>query len=133
MAYYLVYGTLKQRHGNHGVLANSQFIDEAVTDEDVFSMFDGGFPFVSDKDFGNDNTGRIVGELYQVDDSAVEANLDRLEGVPSLYVKREVDVTTMSGLTYKANIYVASRGSNERLAQRTAMEPKGRSKLLEWR
>lgn len=133
MAFYLVYGTLKKRHGNHGVLGNSIFIGEAITDSDEFTMFDGGFPFVSDKNFGNGDNGRIVGELYQVDDARIEANLDRLEGVPTLYVKREIDVTTLDGVQHKANIYVASEGSNERLSQRVAMEPKGRTKLLEWK
>lgn len=127
-----VYGTLKKKHGNHGVLGNSMFLGEAVTVNKEFNMYDGGFPFVSD--FKNDvgNLGSIVGELYETDRKDILANLDRLEGVPYLYVKREVDVTTMDGISYIATIYVASEGSNNRLKDREAMEPKGRAKLLEW-
>jgi len=126
------YGTLKRHGHNHGVLGNSIFIDEALTNSKEFTMYDGGFPFVSDETVDEDATGSVMGELFQVDDETTLANLDRLEGVPSLYVKREVDVTTMQGLSYKATIYVASRGSNERLKSRTPMQPKGRGKVLEW-
>lgn len=128
-----VYGTLKQRHGNHGVLGNSTYLGEAITNSKEFLMYDGGFPFVSDYDNDSDNAGSIVGELYETDNKSILANLDRLEGVPMLYVPREVDVTTLEGISYIATIYVASRGSNDRLKTRTPMTPKGRSKLLEWK
>jgi len=128
----MVYGTLKRRHGNHGVLGNSVFLGEAVTVSKEFSMFDGGFPFVSDG-FPGDHNGSIVGELYETADERILSNLDRLEGVPYLYVKREIDVTTLDGSTYQATIYVASAGSNGRLSTKAPMQPKGRAKLLEWR
>lgn len=127
-----VYGTLKRRHGNHGVLGNSVYVGEAVTNSKEFSMFDGGFPFVSDG-FPGDHNGSIVGELYETNDQRILSNLDRLEGVPYLYVKREVDVTTLDGSVYQATIYVASEGSNGRLNKNVPMKPKGRAKLLEWR
>lgn len=127
-----VYGTLKKGRGNHGVLGNSVFLGEAVTQNVNFTMFDGGFPFVSDV-FDDGNQGNIIGELYQTDNKAILSNLDRLEGVPYLYVKREVDVTTMDGISYIATIYVASEGSNARLRTKEPMKPKGRAKLLEWR
>lgn len=128
----MVYGTLKRRRGNHGVLGNAVFLGEAVTVAKEFTMFDGGFPFVSDG-FPGDHNGSIVGELYETDSKYIIANLDRLEGVPYLYVKREVDVTTLDDITYQATIYVASEGSNDRLSSKTPMQPKGRAKLLEWR
>lgn len=131
MQYVFVYGTLKKGHGNHGVLGRSIYINEALTNSREFTMFDGGFPYVSDA-FTDKNTGSILGELYQVDKQEILDNLDRLEGVPHLYVKREIDVTTLDGLVYKATMYVASRGSNERLKDRIEIEPKGRSKILEW-
>lgn len=127
-----VYGTLKRRHGNHGVLGNSVFLGEAVSVSKEFSMFDGGFPFVSDG-FPGEHNGSIVGELYETDNKSILSNLDRLEGVPYLYVKREIDVTTLDGITYQATMYVASAGSNGRLSTKEPMQPKGRAKLLEWR
>lgn len=131
MTFLFAYGTLKKDYGNHGILGNSIYIDEAVTNSREFTMFDGGFPFVSDQ--FNDNTGSIVGELYETDDPQILANLDRLEGVPHLYVKKEVTVTTLQGIQYQATMYVASNGSCERLKQKTPMVPVGRSQLLEWR
>lgn len=128
-----VYGTLKKGKGNHGVLGNSIYLGEAITNSKEFTMYDGGFPFVSDAFSDDENfTGAILGELYETDNKAILANLDRLEGVPSLYVKREVDVTTLDGISYIATIYVASAGSNDRLKTRLAMQPIGRSRILEW-
>lgn len=128
-----VYGTLKLGRTNHFTLGSSVFIGEAVTNEASFNMFDGVFPFVSDNFPDEENKGRIVGELYEVKSLSVIDALDRLEGVPTLYVKREIDVTTLDNVPYKATIYVASNGSNTRMKERIAMAPKGRSKLLEWR
>lgn len=127
-----VYGTLKKRHGNHGVLGNSVFLGEAVTVSREFNMYDGGFPFVTDFKNDEENLGSIVGELYETSDKRILHNLDRLEGYPHLYDKREIDVTTLDGISYIATIYVASEGSNNRLKQREAMKPVGRAKLLEW-
>lgn len=128
----MVYGTLKQRHGNHGVLGNSVFLGEAVTVSKEFNMYDGGFPFVTDFKNDVDKLGCIVGELYETSDKRILSNLDRLEGYPYLYDKREIDVTTLDGITYIATIYVASEGSNNRLKEREPMKPVGRAKLLEW-
>lgn len=133
MTYVFVYGTLKRGYGNHGVLGRSLYIDEAITNSREFTMYDGGFPYVSDN-FPNDaEAGAILGELYEVESDAVLANLDRLEGVPSLYVRREVDVTTLNNIAYKAFIYVASRGTNERLKSLIPMQPSGKIKVLEWK
>ena len=128
----MVYGTLKRRGGNHGVLGNARFLGEAVTVSKEFSMFDGGFPFVSDG-FPGDHNGSVVGELFETSDQRILDNLDRLEGVPYLYVKRQVDVTTLDNVVFSATIYVASRGSNARLKNNVPMTPKGRAKLLEWK
>lgn len=127
-----VYGTLKRRYNNHGVLGNAVYLGEAVTVAKDFTMFDGGFPFVSDG-FAGDHNGSIVGELYETSDKRILDNLDRLEGVPYLYVKSEIDVTALDGNAYQATIYVASEGSNARLKSKEPMKPKGRAKLLEWK
>ena len=133
MTYVFVYGTLKKKKGNHHYLRSAIYLGEAVTNEASFTMFNGGFPFVSDHFPSHERSGRIVGELYQVDSQETLDRLDQLEGVPVLYVKREVEVSALSGLPYTANIYVASRGSNERLSKREPMKPIGRLKLLEWK
>lgn len=130
---FFVYGTLKKGYGNHGVLGNAILLGEAVTDDTTFNMYDGGFPFVSIHQNDKDALGRVVGEVYETNRKDIAANLDRLEGYPHLYDKREVDVTTLDGVSYIATIYVASGGSNVRLSEREPMTPVGRSRLLEWK
>lgn len=134
MPFLFFYGSLKVGKSNHNILGNSKvYIDEAITSSKEFTMFGGGFPFVSDHDFGNpDDTGSIIGELYEITNPAVLANIDRMEGVPALYVKREVEVVTLSQLEYTATMYVASAGSNDRLKRRPPMKPQGRGRYLEW-
>lgn len=134
MTFILVYGTLKIGKPNHHVLGRDKlYIDEAVTSSKGFTMFGGAYPFVSTENFDNPEAlGAVVGELFEIHDAATLANIDRLENVPALYVKSEVDVVTLSGIEYKALLYVASNGSNERLKTRMPMKPSGRSRLLEW-
>jgi len=130
MTYVFVYGTLKQRHGNHRVLGDAVFIGEGATVSDEFTMFNGGFPFVSTG--FDEHRGRVFGELYETDDEGILRNLDRLEGVPYLYIKREVDVTTVDGQQHRATLYVASEESNRRMSHREQIVPRGGTKILEW-
>src|SRR5690606_2904045 len=124
-----VYGTLKRGYGNHGVLGGSEFVGEAVTDRHNYYMFDGGFPWVVD---GGEH--KVVGELYEVKSKNILDNLDRLEGVPYMYVKSEVDVVTLYGQHYSAYMYIASEASTRRLFELgEPMEPVGRDRLVEWK
>lgn len=134
MAYVFCYGTLKIGKCNHHILGGSKsFISEAITSSKEFTMFGGAFPFVSDFDFENpDANGCVIGELYEINDAATLANIDRLEGVPHLYIKREVDVFTLDNREYKATLYLASARNNERLKTRMPMRPHSWGKYLEW-
>lgn len=125
----LVYGTLKKAYGNHGVLGNSLYICDAITEENYYSMFDGGFPFVSATLGGK--LGRIKGELYLVEEENVMRALDNLEGVPYLYIHERVKVVTQDNIIVDAVMYVASNGSDESLKFDEAMEPNEEG-VLEW-
>lgn len=127
-----VYGSLKKGGGNHGVLGRSKLIGEGLTNSRGFNMFDGSFPFVTDDLIDTERAGSIMGEVYEVENDAVMNNLDRLEGVPHLYVRREVKVTTLDAVEHDAIMYVTSEASHRRLAGRTPMSPAGRSAILEW-
>lgn len=133
MTFIFVYGSLKKGFSNHHTLGKSVFLGEAITNSKEFTMFDGVFPFVSDGFNDDDYTGSVVGELYQITQEGIMSNLERLEGVPVLYVTREIDVTTLDNIPYKATIFVASKGSNDRIKHRKRIWPKGKSKLLEWK
>ena len=80
-----VYGTLKKGFGNHRLLEKAHFLGEAYLRRT--KMVDlGAYPAVitgGKKD--------VMGEIYQVDDETL-ARLDRLEGHPSFYERRQVKV-----------------------------------------
>lgn len=73
--YFLVYGTLRRGHGNHRLLATSEFIREYVTEPKYTMVSKGGFPAVKE---GGDKA--IVCELYKVSDEQVYKQVMRLEG-----------------------------------------------------
>lgn len=81
-----VYGTLKRGHGNNRLLANSQFIGNAVT-IDHYTMFKRGIPFVN-KDIPSYP---IHGEVFEVDDQTLN-ELDALENHPRWYQRTPISV-----------------------------------------
>lgn len=126
-----VYGTLKKGFGNHRVLGKSRFIGEALTNE-KFIMYDGPFPWVSTMSNQEEYLGYVWGELYEVTSNNILQDLDSLEGVPYMYVRKEVDVTVLNGSVFPAIMYVASEGSNENLKTKIPMKPISRGEHLEW-
>jgi gamma-glutamylcyclotransferase (GGCT)/AIG2-like uncharacterized protein YtfP len=79
-----VYGSLKRGYWNNRLLATSRFLAEAITVEDNFVMYDGAFPYVA-----TGGISKIKGELFEVDNEETLRNLDRLEGVPTHYIRKE--------------------------------------------
>jgi gamma-glutamylcyclotransferase (GGCT)/AIG2-like uncharacterized protein YtfP len=77
-----VYGTLKVGHGNHRLLAGSDFLGKTVVYGKMYSL--GAFPAVV---LGGHE--KVYVELYSVDDDTL-ARLDRLEGCPSFYQRSSV-------------------------------------------
>ena len=90
--YVFVYGTLKRSYGNNPIInrPGSTFIGEAVTIPDHFTMINGGFPYVL-----KNGICRIKGELWLVEDPNTMDRLDRLEGVPTHYVRHTTSVALM--------------------------------------
>jgi gamma-glutamylcyclotransferase (GGCT)/AIG2-like uncharacterized protein YtfP len=95
--YIFVYGTLKRNYGNNRLLQKDtvRFLGEAITN-DLFYMSDVGYPYLFPKNIFNFdldlNFRRARGELYQTEDPAVIASLDRLEGEGSHYHRRPISV-----------------------------------------
>jgi gamma-glutamylcyclotransferase (GGCT)/AIG2-like uncharacterized protein YtfP len=81
--YVFVYGSLMKGFPNHRVLGDSIFIDEAVSIERKYLMYDlTNFPaLVYDERYGD----HVYGEVYRVDDNRVKEYLDVLEGYPDFY------------------------------------------------
>jgi len=88
-----VYGTLKRGYRNHRLLEGQQFIREAVT-RPRYRLFDrGAYPcLVEDAEGGR----AIRGELWSIDTKIVPV-LDELEGVPHLFVRRDIAVVDFAG------------------------------------
>lgn len=82
-----VYGTLKDGFGNNRLLKSAEFIGRACTVLPYVMLDTGGFPVVF-QDGGKHN---VSGEVYEVDDQTL-AMLDRLEGHPSFYERRQIEV-----------------------------------------
>jgi gamma-glutamylcyclotransferase (GGCT)/AIG2-like uncharacterized protein YtfP len=122
---FFVYGTLKRNYGNNIVLGSAKFVGAGTTVSQDFRMLNGGFPMV----FTGGNFG-IKGEVFEVTDEQTERNLDRLEGVPHLYTRSEVEVR-IGDDTEVCTMYV----TNPKYAERAAhgwVEPDDNN-LLEWK
>lgn len=93
-----VYGTLKQGHGLHGVLADQEFLGAASVEG--FTLLDcGAFPAMIRA------AGSVNGELYRVDDKTLR-QVDRIEGEGYLYVRTPVDAVLPDGRTIAAHAYL---------------------------
>lgn len=80
-----VYGTLKRGCSNHGQLAGQSFIGIARTPPG-YRLYDlGGYPAIVAKP---DDTVGVLGEVWSVDDEALE-QLDYFEGVHEGLYRRE--------------------------------------------
>lgn len=89
-----VYGTLRNGYGNHRLIAHAQarggahFVGFGMTAMPATLVNVGWFPAITTLDEG---PCPVVGEVYRVDDEALR-DLDRLEGVPSLYTREATSV-----------------------------------------
>ena len=95
-----VYGTLMAGYHNHFLLETSKWIDYAKTSNE-YSLFEEGIPFV----YEDLKLTTITGEVYEVSPS-VMLYLDMLEGHPTCYERKQVDVKLgFTGKVVKAWLY----------------------------
>lgn len=87
-----VYGTLKSGYGNNRLLASSEFIGEAVTEEAFHLCELGAFPGMLEADEHEGDPLLVSGEVWEVDEKTF-ASLDRLEGHPTFYKRRTLDTS----------------------------------------
>ena len=102
--FYFVYGTLKRGFGNNVFMKDANFVDKATTVEH-FTMTGFGFPYIYK---GSDDR-PVVGEVFIVNNSDTERDLDWLEGVESNhYEKILTPVALSNGEVVEAYAYQAS-------------------------
>jgi gamma-glutamylaminecyclotransferase len=82
-----VYGTLRKGHCNHHLLKDASCYGVGSS-EACFAMYlKNGYPYIT----SSESRYPIVGELYSVDDDTL-AQLDKFEGHPRYYERREIAV-----------------------------------------
>lgn len=104
-----VYGTLKSGYGNNLLLENSKLIEaEAyIVDWRLYSLWGNAFPVAvpTMERKTNELTHLIKGEVWEID-SMTSRRLDRLEGYPNFYSKKEVSCCDKDlNFLYSADIY----------------------------
>lgn len=95
-----VYGTLKCGHGNHHFLKNAEFVGMGTT-RDRYPLHVKGLPYLFERKGEGHN---VEVEVYSVD-SATLASVDRLEGHPSFYKRKLVDISMSDWTTKTAWVY----------------------------
>jgi len=93
-----VYGTLMKGQSNHNYLSDSNYIgDGTLLGYDMYNL--GCYPGIID------GTGKVYGELYDVNDYKLK-DIDYLEGEGSLYIRKLVKVSLLSGEFIDAWCYI---------------------------
>ena len=96
-----VYGTLKKGYNNyHSYLTSSKFVGSGKT-LNKYPLLIQGLPYMVDKVGVGHN---VEVDVFKVSDSVLE-NLDRLEGHPQWYKRKEIFIKMKSGKTLKCWLY----------------------------
>jgi len=100
-----VYGTLKRAYWNNRLLKGAKFIGEAITTQ-PYPMVCGGIPYL----FNIPGKGHVVqGEIFEVTDPEMMANLDRLESHPHGYIRTPLKVLLNGTTETDVFVYFFSR------------------------
>jgi gamma-glutamylcyclotransferase (GGCT)/AIG2-like uncharacterized protein YtfP len=94
-----VYGTLRSAHSNHHLMSKAENLGAGKTVEKYAMYLTSGYPYVT----SSESRYPIIGELYAVDEVTLK-ELDRMEGHPRFYERREIPVN-IAGERYTAWMY----------------------------
>jgi gamma-glutamylaminecyclotransferase len=94
-----VYGTLKKSHVNHHYLEGSDCLGAGKSVE-KYALYVEGIPFV----VRHEHVSHIYGELYSIN-AATLNKMDCLEGHPSWYERKEVEILLDTDKTILAWLY----------------------------
>lgn len=109
-----VYGTLKSGHMRHNALGGATKRD--CVSREKFTMRRSSWPYITPDDNGHP----VKGEFYQVDDRVVRT-LDGIEGFPTLFQKKDIEVQFDDGSRENATVYVIENPGS--FAQWDKVEP----------
>jgi len=104
--YIFTYGTLKAGYPNHELLADAEFVSDAITCEkyQMYPSINHQFPFL----IKSEKSQQIKGEVFKTTSKELLEKLDYLEGYPDLYLKEFIklfleDETIVDALVYFKN------------------------------
>ncbi len=115
-----VYGTLKKGYSNYNWHLNkSTFVGEGVT-QDKYPLVISGLPYlIEQKDLGHN----VKVHLFTVNDDVLRG-LDRLEGHPTWYERKQIPIVMSDGSVMTAWIYFNHRTyNNEQLHEEYVQQP----------
>lgn len=96
-----VYGTLKKGHGNYyRYLTSSKHVASGVT-KDKYPLVIKGLPYMIEE---RGNGYNVEVDIFKVSDDTLAA-LDRLEGHPTWYRRKKIDVITKKGTKLSCWVY----------------------------
>jgi gamma-glutamylaminecyclotransferase len=136
-----VYGTLKRGHANHRRIEEAEFVCRLNLTPDFYMISFGGFPgIVYRNDFPENlrptspklQPTQITGELYRVTKEML-ASVDLLEGHPTFYKRRVLDVSTVGEQAYfyvLPTSYVVNGARNRDMVDNGIWKPTAEE--LEW-
>ena len=99
-----VYGTLKQGHGNHRLLIDSELVGKATAEGiAIHAATHSSFPFAM-----RNKQQTAHGEVYKINNFTLN-KLDKLEGTPCFYQRETTVCTLASGEQIECWIYLSPR------------------------
>lgn len=104
-----VYGTLRKKLKWHHLLKTGLFIGNAITKE-KYTLYADNIPYLIE----TESSVQIIGEVYEIDDITLNV-LDRLEGHPDWYYRKEVQVV-LDGKQITAWIYFFPKATGRLIA-----------------
>ena len=102
---FMTYGTLKQFHSNNSLLSGATLVSPHVRTEDTFFMFNQGFPVTVDRDVESAHKLPVSGELYVIN-TPILNRLDQLEGYPSLFTRKQVEVIDLETYEHYRDVWI---------------------------
>lgn len=95
-----VYGTLKTGHGNNRLVADGEFLGDAIT-ESPFVLFNCGFPMMVafTEDAIKFPLLPVMGEVWKINDDQLR-RVDALEGHPNWYNRQPISVLLNDGVEH---------------------------------
>ena len=108
---FFVYGTLMSGYGNNQIITRSSssvYLGPAIT-VDNFLLTTVGFPYMvpeARSGLRHHMVDPVLGEVWEINDPAVEASMDALEGIRYQHYQREVISVRIAGDAISVNTYI---------------------------